>query len=515
MSSNRPSYKKTTSRHYLYTLLIDLLILFGFNEFNNVRRGEHMDMLMFQLDKHAQMPLYEQLYAAIKESIIERKILTKEKLPSKRKLAEFLNISQTTVELAYGQLLAEGYVLSKARVGYFVEDIDTLAYVEQVEHTHAVIKNEVEVTIDFNPGQIDTQYFPFTIWRKYMKDSIDEENAQLLLVGNAQGEFELRQEIANYLYQSRGVKCHPQQIVIGSGTEQLLPMIVHLLENKQTYAIENPGYTATHYIFQQQQQFTTPISVDDDGMDIQELNQSKATIAYVTPSHQFPTGAILSASRRVQLLNWASKNPLHYIIEDDYDSEFRYTGKPIAALQGMDQEGKVIYMSTFSKSLMPSLRIAYFVLPLNLLEKYNTIYNYYTCTVPRIDQHTLARFMQDGHFSKHLNRMRKIYRRKLEKILLHFKKYGDKITISGEQAGMHLMIKANHPLNAVELSKLALSKGIRISPIENYLITKKKHYKNHLLLGFGGIPENQIDASIDSLMTIFNFKTHKKEKTHL
>ncbi|MBQ0138473.1 MAG: PLP-dependent aminotransferase family protein [Kurthia sp.] len=465
-----------------------------------------MDMLMFQLDKAIHTPLYEQLYAAIKSSIIERKIQTNDKLPSKRKLADFLNISQTTVELAYGQLLAEGYVLSKPRVGYFVEDIDTLAYVDMEEPSQNISPEAVQIAIDFNPGQIDTQSFPFTTWRKYMKDSIDEEKAELLLVGNAQGEYELRQEIANYLYQSRGVQCSPEQIVIGSGTEQLLPMIVQLLENEHTYAIENPGYATTHYIFKQQHQSTVSISVDDDGMDIKELNQSNATIAYVTPSHQFPTGAILSASRRVQLLNWASKNSHHYIIEDDYDSEFRYTGKPIAALQGMDQEGKVIYMSTFSKSLMPSLRIAYFVLPPKLLEIYNEMYNYYTCTVPRIDQHTLARFMQDGHFSKHLNRMRKIYRRKLEKIVTQFKLYGDKIIISGEQAGMHLMIKANHPLNALELSQLALTNSIRIAPIDNYLVTNHSDYNQHLLLGFGGIPESKISSSIDALMHAFGFK---------
>lgn len=465
-----------------------------------------MDMLMFQLDKHIKTALYEQLYEAIKSSIIERKIQTNDKLPSKRKLADFLNISQTTVELAYGQLLAEGYVLSKPRIGYFVEDIDTLAYVNQEQHKKSIAQKNVEIAIDFNPGQIDTQAFPFTTWRKYMKDSIDEEKPELLLVGNAQGEYELRQEIANYLYQSRGVQCSPEQIVIGSGTEQLLPMIVQLLGDEHTYAIENPGYATIHYIFKQQQQATTSISVDQDGMNIKELNQSNATIAYVTPSHQFPTGAILSASRRVQLLNWASKKSLHYIIEDDYDSEFRYTGKPIAALQGMDQEGKVIYMSTFSKSLMPSLRIAYFVLPPKLLEKYNEQYNYYTCTVPRIDQHTLARFMKDGHFSKHLNRMRKIYRKKLENILAQFKLYGDKVIISGEQAGMHVMIKANHRLNAVELSQLALSNSIRITPIEHYLITNHTTYSQHLLLGFGGIAESEINASIDTLMHTFGFE---------
>lgn len=471
-----------------------------------------MDMLMFQLDKTAKEPLYEQLYDAIKQIIIDRTIKTYDKLPSKRKLAEFLNISQTTVELAYGQLLAEGYVLSKPRVGYFVEDIASLAYVTKEEPQRLLNTPTLDIKIDFNAGLIDTKSFPFTTWRKYMKDSIDEENADLLLIGNAQGEIELRSEIANYLYQSRGVRCQPEQIVIGSGTEQLLPMIVQLLGEKQNYAIENPGYSTTHYIFNQLQQYTTSIAVDNDGINIQELTSSNASIAYVTPSHQFPTGAILSASRRVQLLNWASKNKNRYIIEDDYDSEFRYTGKPIAALQGMDKEGKVIYMSTFSKSLMPSLRIAYFVLPTNLLSKYNSLYNYYTCTVPRIDQHTLARFMHDGHFSKHLNRMRKIYRRKLEKIIDAFKVYKKHISFSGEQAGMHIMIKVNHKKNAIQLSEMALENGIRIAPINQYVIDGTTTYSNHLLFGFGGIPEEKIEESIDALMAVFNIKKSTLEK---
>lgn len=465
-----------------------------------------MDMLMFQLDKTSSEPLYEQLYRGIKESIVNGEIATNEKLPSKRKLAEFLNISQTTIELAYGQLLAEGYVLSKSRVGYFVEDIETLAYIDKEQTQKLLNAPEIEVKIDFNPGQIDLQSFPFKIWRKYMKDAIDEEHAHLLLMGDAQGEYDLRKEIAAYLYQSRGVRCQPEQIVIGSGTEQLLPMIVSLLGNQHHYAVENPGYTMTHHIFTQYNQPTTPIAVDEDGIDVQELEQSEATIAYVTPSHQFPTGAILSANRRVQLLNWAMKSPHHYIIEDDYDSEFRYTGKPIAALQGLDHDDKVIYMSTFSKSLMPSLRIAYFVLPKTLLADYKARESYYTCTVPRIDQYTLAQFMHEGHFSKHLNRMRKIYRKKLEKITHTLKAYAPQIKISGEQAGMHIMVHVSHEKDATALSKIALEQGIRIASIQQYLLKEHPTYKNRLLLGFGGIPEEEIEESIHLLMHIWGFQ---------
>ncbi|WP_102693414.1 MocR-like pyridoxine biosynthesis transcription factor PdxR [Rummeliibacillus pycnus] len=462
-----------------------------------------MDMLMIQLEKDSTTPLYEQLYEEIKKGIIEGTIAVNSKLPSKRKLAEFLLISQTTVELAYSQLIAEGYITSKPRVGFFVEAIEELAYVEKTTPDSNVLKYPPEPTIliDFNPGKIDTASFPFTTWRKYAKDAIDYHEKELLLIGSAQGEPELREQIASYLYQSRGVLCSPAQIVLGSGTEQLLPMIMKLLGEDNQYAIENPGYSLTHHIFNQYNQRVIPIEVDDDGIQVQHLENSCANIAYVTPSHQFPTGAVLSASRRSQLLNWAAQDESRFIIEDDYDSEFRYIGKPIASLQGMDHRDTVIYISTFSKSLMPSLRIAYFVIPKKLLARYHNMFTYYTSTVPRFEQHILAQFMRDGHFSKHLNRMRKIYRKKLEKLTNTLTPYAPIVKVSGEQAGMHVILTVKHALNAITLSKIALQKGIRITPIKEYMLAPTaQNREDQFLLGFGGIEEKEISTSIHQLM---------------
>ncbi|MGX9132821.1 MocR-like pyridoxine biosynthesis transcription factor PdxR [Rummeliibacillus sp. JY-2-4R] len=475
-----------------------------------------MDMLMIQLEKDSVTPLYEQLYEEIKKGIIEGTIAVNTKLPSKRKLAEFLSISQTTVELAYAQLIAEGYITSKARVGFFVETIEELAYVEKtLPHKELESIPKKQIKYDFNPGKIDTSSFPFTTWRKYAKDAIDYHEKDLLLIGSPQGEIELREEIASYLYQSRGVLCSPEQIVLGSGTEQLLPMILKLLGDDNQYAIENPGYTLTHHIFNQYHQKVVPIDVDDDGMQIAQLEQSNANIAYVTPSHQFPTGAILSATRRSRLLNWAASDNERFIIEDDYDSEFRYIGKPIASLQGMDHRDKVIYISTFSKSLMPSLRIAYFVLPEKLLSQYHKIFNYYTSTVPRFEQHILAQFMSDGHFSKHLNRMRKIYRKKLEKLTDALLSFEPCVTISGEQAGMHVVLTAKHTLNAHELSQIAIEHGIRITPIKEYTIAPTKENRdNQFLLGFGGLEENEIPNAIQQLMSCWGIKADKKKDWH-
>lgn len=460
-----------------------------------------MDMLLFQLEKDGGKPLYDQLYSGIKEAISTKKITVGEKLPSKRKLADFLNISQTTIEIAYAQLLAEGYIMSKSRVGYFVEDIDELPYIQQDSPTILTEQPRKKTySIDFNPGSIDIDAFPFQTWRKYAKELFDDASKELLLTGEPQGELALRTEIAHYLYQSRGVICSPEQIVIGSGTEQLLPMILRLFSEDTCFALENPGYPTVHRMFLQHKRKVCPISVDEEGILIQELEKTPADVVYITPSHQFPTGAVLSATRRAQALNWAAQSPSRYIIEDDYDSEFRYTGKPIPALQALDRNDKVIYMSTFTKSLMPSLRVAYFVLPPKLLATYNDVFNYYSSTVPRFDQHIVANFMRDGHFSKHLNRMRKVYRKKHEKLTTILENYSTKIKITGEQAGMHILLNVQHPLSEEQLLQRANDAGIGIYPLSAYRLDGNSTSQAQFLLGFGGIPVHEIETAVEKLM---------------
>ncbi len=466
-----------------------------------------MDMLLFQLEKDNEKPLYDQLYNGIKEAIISKKIAVGEKLPSKRKLADFLNISQTTIEIAYAQLLAEGYIMSKARVGYFVEAIDELPYIQQDTMTPFIeYPKKKTYKIDFNPSSIDIDAFPFQTWRKYAKDLFDDASKELLLTGEPQGELSLRTEIANYLYQSRGVVCSPEQIVIGSGTEQLLPMILRLFSEDTCFALENPGYPAVHRMFAQHKRKVYPIAVDEEGIMIQTLEKTHAHVAYITPSHQFPTGAVLSATRRAQALNWAAQSSTHYIIEDDYDSEFRYTGKPIPALHALDRNDKVIYMSTFTKSLMPSLRVAYFVLPPKLLATYNDVFNYYSSTVPRFDQHIVANFMRDGHFAKHLNRMRKIYRKKHDKLTTILEKYSASVKITGEQAGMHILLDVQHTLTEKQLQQLASQAGIGIYPLSDYRLDPSEPSKAQFLLGFGGIPVQSIEPSIEHLMDCWSIQ---------
>ena len=464
-----------------------------------------MDMLMFELNKDSDKPLYEQLYIGIKKAIISKQIAVGTKLPSKRKLADFLSISQTTIEIAYAQLLAEGFITSVPRVGYFVEQIDELPYVEKDEPSIIITKKEQkQYKYHFSPGKVDEDSFPFSVWRKYAKELFDISSKELLQIGEPQGEYELRAEIANYLFQSRGILCKPEQIVIGSGTEHLLPMILRLFDNDLILALENPGYSAIPRIHLDSN--AIPISVDEEGLVVDELETTNANIVYITPSHQFPTGAVLSATRRTQLLKWASKQPNRYIIEDDYDSEFRYIGKPIPALHGLDQNNKVIYMSTFTKSLMPSLRVAYMVLPFNLLIKYKEIFSYYSASVPRFVQHILANFMRDGHFSKHLNRMRKIYRKKHDKVKQILTSYYPEVHITGDQAGMHILISVPTDKSVEELNQIAINNDIAITPVTDYLLKPIEFEYPSFLLGFGGIPLEKIEEGIHLLMKCWGIK---------
>ncbi|QBQ07174.1 PLP-dependent aminotransferase family protein [Sporosarcina pasteurii] len=459
-----------------------------------------MDMLLIELSKETPIPLYEQIYNQIRQDIIHGKLQVGMKLPSKRKLGEFLNVSQTTIEQAYGQLSAEGFILSRPRKGFFVQAIDELAYVQPKKEASKPVPIKKEtIDIDFSPGHIDTTNFPFTQWRKFAKETIDESSNHLLLLGDPHGDIELRQEIAQYLYHSRGVDCTPEQIIIGSGTEQLMPLVIRILGEDASFAIEDPGYPLTHHVFSHNNRQAIPIPVDNEGMDVDALQQVDASIAYVTPSHQFPTGTVLSAARRIALLNWASMEEHRFIIEDDYDSEFRYTGRPIPALYGMDNGENVIYISTFSKSLMPSLRIAYMVLPKVLLRRYQDAFIHYVSTVPRLDQHILARFMRDGQFSRHLNRMRTIYKRKLQTLIDTLTPYAPVVTYYGEETGMHITITVQTNDNEECLAEKALSAGIRIYGLNTYR-TKKETGTPSFLIGFGGLTDEEIITGIQKLM---------------
>ncbi|MDN6837827.1 MAG: PLP-dependent aminotransferase family protein, partial [Staphylococcus equorum] len=318
--------------------------------------------------------LYINLYENLKKQIIEGQYKSGDKFPSKRALGQHLSVSNTTIEHAYQILSDEGYIYAKPRSGYFVSDVETLPIITRDLHTSNTNyeqnnNNQTQQTYEFafNLSEIDAEYFPMQQFRKYARDTFEDGQLNLLQHTNPKGEWTLRQEIAHYLFNSRGVACHPEQIIIGSSTEQLINLLTDIL-NKGRFLIENPSYPPIKQVLDKKQITYLQVPVNNTGIELEHFNESHNNIAYVTPSHQFPTGYVMNLKKRTQLIHWAQQFENRYIIEDDYDSEFRYFGKPIPALQSLDTKDKVIYISTFSKSLFPSCRVAYLVLPKKLLE---------------------------------------------------------------------------------------------------------------------------------------------------
>ncbi len=424
------------------------------------------------LDIKKKDPLYIQLYNYLKKEIQAGKIQPNVKLPSKRSLSVYLGISQNTIENAYQQLNAEGYVKTEPRKGVFVQELegDLFPYSRNASTHNKKIPEDKseEYHIDFNHGKVDLDYFPYSIWRKLTVQSLYDDQNKIFLNGDPQGELSLREEIAKYLYQSRGVKCEPEQIIIGAGTQYLIGFLSMLIGKEFIYGMEDPGFHRTRRVFKDQGVKTISIPLDEDGISLKPLKGSNARVVYVTPSHQFPFGSIMPIARRTELLKWAEEKE-GYIIEDDYDGEFRYRGKPIPSLQGLDFNGRVIYLGTFSKSLIPSIRLSYMILPKKLLEKYYKHFTIYKQTVSRLHQQTLYLFMKNGHWKSHLNKMRTLYRKKQNILLSSIEKYmGDKISIIGEKSGLHILLRVKNNMSELELINAAMKNKVRVYPTSIY-----------------------------------------------
>lgn len=472
-----------------------------------------METIWCDLKRDSSTPLYEQLYTHIKKEITSGRITYGTKLPSKRKLAAFLKVSQNTIEATYDQLSAEGYLEVKARKGFFVQ-----AY-EQLEHIPSQKTQQMDSYLplnnpkyNFHPTHIDTAHFPFDKWRKYMKQAIDYANRDLLLLGHQQGEEAFRTEIAHYLYHSRGVQCSAEQIVIGAGMETLLHQLFLLFGDKTVYGIEDPGYQLMKKVLRHYPNRYEAFRVDSEGVDVDEMSQSEIDVMYLTPSHHFPYGSVLSINRRKKVLMWAEEKKDRFIIEDDYDSEFRYSGKTIPSLQSMDQHGKVVYVGSFSKSLIPSARISYMVLPKPLLQLYQETFSFYHSSVSRLDQFALTEFMKHGEFEKHLNRMRKLYRRKLDRVLTLLKPFEEELAIIGDQSGLHIVLIVKNGTNEQTLVDNARDADVVVYPLSLYSIEVTTHNPPRIVLGFASIAETEIDQAFTTLLHAWGYQ---KETTSL
>ncbi|GGG97665.1 PLP-dependent aminotransferase family protein [Staphylococcus pragensis] len=443
--------------------------------------------------------LYISLYEKLKNQIIEGQYQANDKFPSKRQLSEHLSLSHTTIEHAYQLLLDEGFIYSKPRSGYYVSDIQALPIVNTNDFQINTDKEEYiesHYQYAFNLAEIDAEYFPLHLFRKYAKEVFEDNQLALLDKGDIQGELSLRQQIAHYLFNSRGVSSHPKQIIIGSSTEQLLNMVTELLKDS-SFIIEKPSYPPIKQVLDKKNHDYIQATVEKDGINTNQVIHSNNDILYITPSHQFPTGYVMNLKKRTQLIKWAHQKEEHYIIEDDYDSEFRYYGKPIPALQSLDKNEKVIYISTFSKSLFPSCRIAYLVLPNKLLQRYYDMPHKESNTVPVHIQHIIANFMASGSFERHLNKMRRIYREKLDYILKRLKPYNDQLLVEGALTGMHFTIKVINGLTLKECMENAEQLSLKLK-VYHYDNIVQKHPK--FILGFGGIPNDELETHTNALI---------------
>lgn len=457
--------------------------------------------LTIELDANKKIPLYEQIYEFIKEEIKSGRIACRTKLPSTRALAEHLMISRSTVDMAYAQLVSEGYIESRPYRGFFVSEILLLYDInstESHEEEQSISQNRGEV-IDFSPWGIDLENFPFNAWRKISRSLLSADNKELFAPCSYKGELSLRQTICTYLYEARGVHCTPDKIILGAGNEYLLILLNQLLDGKPIVAMENPTYMQAYNVFSRNGNEIVPISVDKCGMVVKELRESGAMIAYVMPSHQFPLGVVMPIKRRLELLEWTKAAEGRYIIEDDYDSEFRYLGKPIPALQGVDNLGKVIYMGTFSKSIAPSIRMSYMVLPDELLKKYMKKISFYSQTVSKMDQMIVNEFIKEGYFERHLNKMRSVYRAKHDLVLYLFKEFKEKIHISGENSGLHILVTVHNSMSEEKLVVTAREAGVCVHGLSEYYIDKRNLEKGTVLIGFANLSMEEIETGIKKL----------------
>lgn len=457
-----------------------------------------MQELTISLDPKSKTPLYEQIYTYIKQDIQTGRIKAREKLPSSRALSAYLEVSRSTVDLAYEQLLSEGYLESIPCKGYYACQMEELYHFQREATIKAPErqKEKASCDYDFTPNGIDLDSFPYGTWRKITRSILLDDNKELFQLGDPRGEWELRTTITRYLHQARGVNCRPEQVIIGAGNDYLLLLLSAILGTGRQIAMETPTYKHAYKIFHQLGFPLCTVPMDALGMQVSQLQKTKADIAYVMPSHQYPLGIVMPIKRRLELLSWASKKEDRFIIEDDYDSEFRYKGKPIPALMGTDQSDKVIYLGTFSKSIAPAIRISYLVLPEKLLQSCEKNFLQFSSTVSRIDQMTLNQFLKEGHFERHLNRMRGIYGRKHDLLLGELKAMSDICRVTGEHAGVHLLVEFTNGMTEREGIERAKLQGVKVYPLSEYEIggtqEGKKGQRATVILGYATLSEEKL-----------------------
>ena len=461
-------------------------------------------MLTYSFENIGKQSIYEYLYKCIKQDIIEGKLVAGERLPSKRTLAVNLGISTITVENSYGQLMSEGYIYSLPKKGYYVSDLSGVTKIKPVKYEIPRKKenDEPKYDMDLSSNRTDPDSFPFATWAKLMRRVITDKQEDLMKISPSEGTWELRAAIVMHLASFRDMQVEPEQIIIGAGTEYMYGMLIQLLGRDKTYCVEDPGYSKIARIYSSNNVKYCYAGMDKEGICPDKIRECDADIVHISPTHHFPTGITMPVSRRFELLAWANERDDRYIIEDDYDSEFRMTGKTIPTMKSIDISEKVIYMNTFSRTLTPTIRISYMVLPPHLAAVYRERLSFYSCTVSNFEQYTLAEFIQDGYFEKHLNRMRLFYSRQREAVLSVLKSGSCKCVgrVREADSGLHFILELNTKLSDDAVKKQLDSCGIHINALSEYYHDKANSISHQFVISYSNL---KIDKFKDAMNKIF------------
>ena len=436
-------------------------------------------MLTYPLSKESGRSLYEQLYEGIRRDILSGTLPAHQRLPSKRALAQHLEVSIITVQNAYEQLAAAA-------------------------RQPAPLPPEPEQKtyfLDLVTNSIDRAYFPFTVWARLMRETLLERDKALLQAAPYNGAEELRRAISDYLRQFRGMNVDSGQIIVGAGTEFLYSLLIQLLGREKCYAVEDPGYSKIAEIYRSHQVNLRQVGLDEKGLSTRLLRRQEADIVHLSPSHHYPTGIVMPIGRRQELLRWAEEQEGRWILEDDYDSEFRFVGRPIPTLFSIDEAQRVIYLNTFSKTIAPSIRISYMILPPRLMEVYREKLGFYACTVSGFEQYTLAKFMAQGRYEQHLSRMKARYRQKRDAVIamLRSSPLADRVEIMEQDAGLHFLVRLDTRLPDAALRSRAAEQGVRLALLSDYYSARSSAPQHIVVVNYSGIDLERLPEGLRRL----------------
>ena len=452
-----------------------------------------------KLDEKSNKPLYVQLYERIVEEIVKGNLEANAKMPSIRKLADDLSMSKTTIENTYHQLLIEGYIYSIYKKGYYIKDINHTLF--NTSNKDIKVKSNTkknQIIYDLTQNSLDIDIFDLTLWKKIITKTINEQGINLYEHCKNQGEIELRGEICKYLYKSRGVNAETDQIIIGAGIQPLLNILVRIFRenNFKKVAFEDPGFNRAKNILKHNELQLIPIKNYQEGINIKELISNEAEVCYLSPSHQFPTGTIMPVNKRLELINWANSNK-PYIIEDDYNSELRYHGRPIPSLQGLDNGTRVIYLGSFSTIFLPSIRISFMVLPNPLLKNYYIIKDNYAQNASKLEQLSLATFMKEGFFEKHIRRLKVYYSKKNELVKQIIKQiFKNNAKIHSSDSGFNLYIELITNIEEQEIKDTCKQKGVAINVLSDFTVENQKRKYPVMIISYKGIKLDEFEKAL-------------------